>query len=111
MAETVFMLDGTMEVILTDKDEFLERLIREKLGADAARCFREFVEENLQNAKLWEEQATDFEASADGYRQMCCDAKDALQEILYELASGVRLNREKLKSLVRSAYDELDKNL
>ena len=39
MAETVYLLDGTMEVVLTEKDVFIDRLVREKLGDDAARLF------------------------------------------------------------------------
>jgi hypothetical protein len=45
MAETVYLNDGSMEVIFEDKDVFLERLLREKLGDDVARCFRECVAE------------------------------------------------------------------
>lgn len=111
MAETVYLKDGTTEYIFDEKDVFLERLIREKLGDDAARCFRDFVEERLQDAKDWEAQAVDNEKIADGYRQMCCDAKEALQNIHAELSADHRLNREKLKRLAFNAYDDLHKNL
>ena len=67
MAETVYLNDGTTEYIFDEKDVFLGRLIREKLGDDAARCFRDFVEERLQDAKDWEAQAVDNEKIADGY--------------------------------------------
>lgn len=43
MAETVYLPDGTMEVVLTDKGIFLERLIRERLGDDAARFFVGYI--------------------------------------------------------------------
>ncbi len=43
MAETVYLLDGTMEVVFTEKDVFIELLIREKLGDDAARFVSEYI--------------------------------------------------------------------
>lgn len=52
MAETVYLNDGSMEVIFEDKDVFLERLLREKLGDDVARCFRECVAELLEAPRL-----------------------------------------------------------
>lgn len=45
MAETVYLLDGTMEVVLTEKDVFIDRLVREKLGDDAARFISDYIEE------------------------------------------------------------------
>ena len=45
MAETLYLLDGSMEVVFDEKDIFLERLIREKLGDDAARFFSNYVNE------------------------------------------------------------------
>lgn len=110
MAETVYLNDGTMECIFDEKDVFLERLIREKLGDDAARCFRNYADEIRSDAKAWEEQATDNEKIADGYLQMCNSAKEALYQILSELQSD-RLNRTKLKELVSAAYNDLHKNL
>lgn len=47
MADTIYLLDGTMEVVLTEKGVFLERLIREKIGDDAARLFNEILSDEL----------------------------------------------------------------
>lgn len=51
MAETVYLLDGTMEVVLTEKDVFIERLIREKLGNDAARFVTQYIREITEEAR------------------------------------------------------------
>ena len=51
MAETVYLLDGTMEVVLTEKDVFIERLIREKLGNDAARFVTQYIREITEEAE------------------------------------------------------------
>lgn len=110
MAETVHLLDGSMEVILEDKDIFLEKLLREKLGDDVARCFREFVEELNDEHEYTGEQVKEFEEAADGYLQMCHDACDSFTEIM-GLLEAPRLNREALKGVTRNAYNAIWKNL
>lgn len=45
MAETVYLKDGSVDVILGDKGDYLERLIREHMGDDVARCFTEYCVE------------------------------------------------------------------
>ena len=74
MAETVYLNDGSMEVIFEDKDVFLERLLREKLGDDVARCFRECVAELKEEIQEQQELVKDYEGNADGYLDMCRDA-------------------------------------
>lgn len=44
-----------MEVVLTEKDVFIERLIREKLGDDAARFFANYINEIKGEAEYAEE--------------------------------------------------------
>lgn len=110
MAETVYLLDGSMEVILTDKEIFLERLLRERLGDDAARCFTEYVEDLKDDLDLQATCTDEQERSADGYSAMCRDAMDAFAEIL-RLLDAPRLNRKALKEAAQSGYDDLYKNL
>ena len=64
MAETVYLNDGSMEVIFEDKDVFLERLLREKLGDDVARCFRECVAELKEEIQEQQELVKDYEGNA-----------------------------------------------
>lgn len=63
MAETVYLNDGSMEVIFEDKYVFLERLLREKLGDDVARCFRECVAELKEEIQEQQELVKDYEAT------------------------------------------------
>ena len=55
MAETVYLNDGSMEVVFDEKGIFLERLLREKLGDDAAHFFTNYVSEIKEEAKYTEE--------------------------------------------------------
>lgn len=110
MAETVYLNDGSMEVIFTDKDVFLERLLREKLGDDAARCFTSCIEELKDDLKYQEESAKEQERSADGYLAMCHEAVDSFSEVLM-LLDAPRLDRKALKQAAQHGYDALYKNL
>lgn len=110
MAETVYFLDGSMDVVLTEKDAYLERLIREKLGDDVARLFRECVTEMQDNLAFQQEATDEQERSADGYFQMCHDACDSFREII-DLLDEPRLNRSRLRTAAQTGYDNLYKNL
>lgn len=110
MAETVYFNDGSMDVILGDKGDFLERLLREKLGDDVARCFTEYVSELQEELAESQEISEDQERSADGYLQMCHDACEAFQEICY-LLEQPRLNRKELQEVAERGYNDLNANL
>nr|DAL46189.1 MAG TPA_asm: hypothetical protein [Caudoviricetes sp.] len=110
MAETVYLLDGTMEVVLTEKDVFIDRLVREKLGDDAARFISDYIEEIADDAKCTEEARQDAEKTADGYLALCQCALAALSE-LKDLTHEARLDRAKIQKSVDSAHRELCHNL
>ena len=110
MAETVYLNDGSTEVIIGDKRQFLERLIREKIGDDAAECFDQYAAELAEMVDATEACAAERERSADGYLQMCRDACNSLREILILLTDN-RLNRKALRTTAQNAYDDLYKNL
>lgn len=110
MAETVYLLDGTMEVVLTEKDVFIDRLVREKLGDDAARFISDYIEEIAEDAKYTEEARQDAEKTADGYLALCQGALAALSE-LKDLTHGARLDRAKIQKIIDGAYRELYHNL
>lgn len=110
MAETVFLNDGSMEVIACDTGVFLERLLKERLGQSAAWCFADYAAELKDEARSMRDEAEQYERMADGYRGMCLDACDALREIM-RLLDAPRPNKEKLRRLVQTAYKELWMNL
>lgn len=116
MANTVYLNNGEIEVCVAGdtagKALFLEQLLRDWLGDDAARFFTEFKAE-LESEWLYEEhekQETEHEAIADGYLAMCRDARDQFNEIL-DLLDKPRLNRKALREAAQHGYDDLNKNL
>ena len=110
MADTVYLNDGSMEVIFGDKDVFLERLLREKLGDDIARCFQERIAELMEEIQKQRELAKDNELVADGYLDMCRDACESLTAIM-RLLEAPRLNRNALRSATDNAFNAIWKNL
>lgn len=110
MAETCYLKDGRVEVVLESLDVFLERLIREELGDDAARLFDLCVAEMKMERDAQVDTASEFERSADGYLQMCHDACDSFREVL-DLLDAPRLSRKDLLAAAQEGYDNLYKNL
>lgn len=109
MAETIHLKDGRTEVIF-DTEKQLEELIREALGDDVVRYLRALNAEYEARIKCLVEDAAEKESIADGYIQLCNDACDSFQHILY-LLDGPRLNRETLQTATRNAYNALHANL
>ena len=99
-----------MRVILDEKGDFLENLLREKLGDDVARCFTEYVLEIQNKWRYANESINEQERIADAYHSLCNDALDAFGRIL-EILEEPRLNRSKLKGVTRAGYDALNRNL
>lgn len=110
MAETVYLADGKMEVVLEAKDVFLERLLEEKLGSDVARFFRAWLDEQAEEQKDWEEEVKEKERIADGYFAMCHEAAENFQAVL-NLLEQPRLDRKKIAKAAQIGYDALYKNL
>lgn len=52
MARTFYLKDGRREIVLEDKEVFLERLIREELGDDAAELFASYIQETMDEPRL-----------------------------------------------------------
>jgi hypothetical protein len=99
MARTLFMADGSTEVIFGSPAEALERIIEERLGRDCEQLYEEILSEMAEEAHSGD----DYERTADGYRGMLVDTMNALWEVL----SQPRLSRKKLERI----HGELDKNL
>ncbi|WP_316636960.1 hypothetical protein [uncultured Ruminococcus sp.] len=116
MANTVYLNNGETEYCFdgstSGKADFLERLLREKLGDDAACFFTGYVAE-LEDEwcfKEHEKQETEHEAIADGYLAMCRDARDQFNVIL-EMLEKPRMNRKELREAAQRGYDDLNNNL
>ena len=110
MAETVYLSDGSREVVLTEKDVFLECLIREKLGYDAAKLFTDYVSELKDEIRFLQESVNELEGTVDDGLAMCHEAVDSFDDLL-NLMDSARLDREALKKAAQAGHDALYKNL
>lgn len=110
MANTCYLKNGRMEVVLEDTGVFLERLIYEELGDDAARLFNLYLVETEEEIKAATAESECFERSADEYRSMCCDARDAFETII-DLLEDSRLDRKALVAAAQNGWNDLNNNL
>lgn len=110
MANTCYLKNGRMEVVLEDTEVFLERLIREELGDDAAKLFASYIQETVDELNGATEESECYERSADEYRSMCCDARDAFETII-DLLDEPRLDRKALTAAAQNGWNDLNNNL
>lgn len=105
MADTVYLKDGSTEIAFGDTGDFLERLVYERLGPEPSELFRQYVDEQRQDAV-----DTLLDRETDGYLAMCRDAMNRFEQII-RLLDAPRLNRKALKNAAQAGYDDLYKNL
>ncbi len=110
MADVVKFLDGSIEVMLEGPREFLERCIREKLGDDVLRIFKDVISEFDDDLHGWRCQAEDAENIADDYLAMCRGAVEGLQAI-YELAQTPRIDKGRLLRTIDNEIRKINRNL
>lgn len=80
-----------MTADLDEKRTIFERLIREKLGDEAARFFLNLFFEADQYADSLSQSVSEHERAADGYSALCHDAVDQFRHIL-NLLDAPKLN-------------------
>lgn len=110
MAMTLYLKDGTRETVFESKRNFLENLLREKLGEDVALCFKDCISEYAKKARLEQAAAEEHERIADGYHSMCNDALENFEAIL-ELLKAQRINKKKLFEAAKNGYNDLYNNM
>ena len=110
MAETVYLNDGSVEVVFGSRQEFFERLIREKLGDDAARFFRDTVSELNEQIKADADAIREEEGATDFYSSLCHDAMDSFAEIC-NILNRKPLDMTRLKKVAEEGYKDLHNNL
>lgn len=111
MANTLYLNDGSMEVIIGDPADCLKRLIGERLGRDAENLFSELLDERQAQIEAQAEFAKDFELNADGYLELCRDACDSFQTAINMVKNCDRLNRKRLIQILERGYTQLNNNL
>lgn len=108
---TVYLSDGSVAYAFGDPSDFFDRLLREKLGEDAARFFRAILVGKNETIEELKTEVKGFERSADGYLQMCRDARDGFEELSVFVQANHRLDKSKLIALIREKYKQLNQNL
>lgn len=88
MARTLYLNDGSTEVVIGDQEEVLGRIIEERLGRDCKELFDDIKQEWIEEP--WDTNGReDYERIADNFRMQ------------------PRLSRKRLEAI----YNDLDKNL
>lgn len=95
MARTLYLNDGSTEVVIGDQEEVLGRIIEERLGRDCKELFDDIKDEWIEEP--WDTNGKeDYERIADGYYQMLQNALENLDTAL-KFFSQSRLNRKEFK--------------
>ena len=108
MAKTIYFPDGTHEVMIGP--QAFENVILTRLGYDAFNWYKEMKEQEADEIATTEQDIIDCEMETERYRFMCIDARDSLDEAI-NLLINKRLDKQKLLDILRTAREELDRNL
>lgn len=106
MAQTLYLPDGSTEIVFGNPEETLQRVIRERLGRDCEELFTELLEE----ARHPLGGGDDFEKIADGYLSMLNSTMEEIASVLKEFDKS-RLDRAKVRRSLKNIWDDLYKNL
>lgn len=113
MAETLYLKDGTVEVLVNPPAAHLRELIEDRLGRDCVLLFDRLIHGQGQDVvNDYEGAYAELERAVDGYSALCFNAREELEAIIGEANDPDRrmLKRELLKR-VEAVYNELDDNL
>lgn len=106
MARTLYMNDGSMELVFGSPQDTLQKVIYERLGRDCEELYKEIIEGLKEELTAGD----DYEKIADGQRTLLQDTQESLEEAL-ALCDKPRLNKAELRNCLQSARDEINKNL
>ena len=108
MAQTLYLPDGTTEVIFGDPEETLRRVIDERLGRDCEQLYVGLLEEARH--PFGEGCTDDFEHIADGYLNLLTSTMQELDSVL-EMFNASWLDRQKVRRHLKVIYDNIYKNI
>lgn len=95
MADTLYLKDGTVEVITGTPKESLLALIEDKLGWDCARLFEKLTESDDVDRDEWE-------IIADGFINLCQSTSEELAGLME------KIDRQGRRMTKRDIREELD---
>ena len=105
MARTLYMNDGSTELVFGDEEVTLKKIIYERLGRDCEELYDEILAEARCN-----EDGEDWEKIADGHLSMLRNVVEELDAAL-TLFDNPRLNRAKLHKQLQAIRQNLHNNL
>lgn len=108
MARTLYLPDGSTEIIFNDPEETLGKVIYERLGRDCEELYKELL--NEARHPLDGEEGDDFEHIADGYLTLLQDTMQELRAVM-DMFSASRLDRQKVYRGLKTIHDNISKNL
>lgn len=83
MARTLYLNDGSTEVVIGDQEEVLGRIIEERLGRDCKELFDDIKQEWIEEP--WDTNGReDYERIADNFRAIAVSAMNALHEVIMQ---------------------------
>ena len=106
MARTIYLNDGSRELLLGDDNERqeLERILRERLGDDIAELFLEVAETSV----ALEDELKCYETSCEDYRNLLQSTQDELYAIL---GFTKKLNCKKITESIQRLINSINSNL
>lgn len=106
MTRTIYFNDGSREVLLYEDNEKpdLERILRERLGDDAAELFLEITEDNVG----LEDELKSYEMSCEEYRSLLQSTHD---ELVRMLGFVRKLNCKKITESIQRLINSINSNL
>jgi hypothetical protein len=105
MAQTLYLPDGSREVVLNDPEETLHRIVYERLERDCAELLEKIIEE-----AEYVPEGDDYKYIADCQLSLLLTTVEELNAAL-TLFDSPRLNKAKLQKQLQAIRDNLYKNL
>lgn len=117
MARTIYFSDGSHEVLFCDEYDIeknaiaLERILRERLGDDAADCFKFITSPDINGKADMESELRCYELSCENYRSCLQEVLDGLGKIAAMLVEDKYLNRKKIDAVLCALMTAINNEL
>ncbi len=97
MAKTIYLKDGSMEILFSNRD--FQRLIYDRLGTEAEQEIINLINESDYTQIKVNTDIDSYESSLDGMN--CClnDVLDSLVD-MRKIIEGKRIDKDKLKDMI-----------
>jgi hypothetical protein len=105
MAKTIYLKDGSTEILFSNKD--FQKLIYDRLGNDAEQEIINLIEQSDYNkAKV----NTDLDSYESSLEEMNCCMNDVLDRLndMRKIVEGKRIDKEKLKDMINSIEHQIN---